>query len=159
MVGLKIGQKAPRFSLKDKDGQEHSLSDSKADFTVLYFYPKDSTPGCTLEAQEFSELLPKFKARNVEVFGVSGGNDKTKAAFCKKHSLNVTLLSDSDLKVAEAYGVYGTKKFMGRTFQGIFRTTFLIDKSGRIAGVFETVKAKGHAQEVLGAIEGLEDAK
>lgn len=153
MADLKIGQTAPRFSLKDKDGRAHSLG--KAEYTVLYFYPKDDTPGCTLEAKEFSQLIQKFRSRNVEVVGVSGGNEKTKASFCKKHSLKVPLVSDSDFKVAKSYGAYGLKKFMGRSFQGIFRKTFLVDKSGKIAHIFDTVKPEGHAEEVLAAIDQL----
>lgn len=155
MPGLKVGQTAPRFSLKDKDGKAHSLDTSKAEYTVLYFYPKDDTPGCTLEAKEFSQFIEKFASRNVRVVGVSGGDEKTKAKFCAKYSLKVPLVSDSDFKVAKAYGAYGTKKFMGRTFQGIFRKTFLVDKAGKIARIFDTVKPEGHAEEVLTAIEEL----
>ena len=151
MADLKIGQTAPRFSLKDKDGKAHSLG--KAEYTVLYFYPKDDTPGCTLEAKEFSHLIQQFRSRNVQVVGVSGGNEKTKASFCKKHSLKVPLLSDTNFKVAKSYGAYGLKKFMGRSFQGIFRKTFLVDKSGKIAHIFDTVKPEGHAEEVLAAID------
>ena len=153
MADLKIGQIAPRFSLKDKDGKAHSLG--KAEYTVLYFYPKDDTPGCTLEAKEFSHLIQQFKSRNVEVVGVSGGNEKTKASFCKKHSLKVPLVSDSNFKVAKSYGAYGLKKFMGRSFEGIFRKTFLVDKSGKIAHIFDSVKPEGHAEEVLAAIDQL----
>ncbi len=155
MAALKIGQSAPRFSLKDKDGYTHTLDQPKAEYTVLYFYPKDDTPGCTLEAKEFSQYIEKFAARNVRVVGVSGGDEKTKAKFCKKYSLKVPLVSDTDFKVAKSYGAYGTKQFMGRTFQGIFRKTFLVDKAGKIAHIFDTVKPEGHAQEVLAAIEAL----
>ncbi|MEN9846594.1 MAG: hypothetical protein RIS36_1741 [Pseudomonadota bacterium] len=153
MPSLKVGQPAPRFSLKDKDGKAHSLDTSKAEYTVLYFYPKDDTPGCTLEAKEFSQLIEKFASRDVRVVGVSGGDERTKAKFCAKYSLKVPLVSDSDFKVAKAYGAHGTKKFMGRTFQGIFRKTFLVDKEGKIARIFETVKPEGHAEEVLAAID------
>jgi peroxiredoxin Q/BCP len=155
MAGLKIGQSAPHFSLTDKDGKAHSLDKPKAEYTVLYFYPKDDTPGCTLEAKEFSQFIEKFTSRNVRVVGVSGGDDKTKAKFCKKYSLKVPLVSDTTFKVAKSYGAYGTKKFMGRTFQGIFRKTFLVDKAGKIARIFDTVKPEGHAQEVLAAIDEL----
>ena len=155
MAGLKIGQSAPHFSLTDKDGKAHSLDKPKAEYTVLYFYPKDDTPGCTLEAKEFSQFIEKFTSRNVRVVGVSGGDDKTKAKFCKKHSLKVPLVSDTTFKVAKSYGAYGTKKFMGRTFQGIFRKTFLVDKAGKIVRIFDTVKPDGHAQEVLAAIDEL----
>ena len=155
MPGLQVGQSAPRFSLKDKDGKAHSLDKPMAEYTVLYFYPKDDTPGCTLEAKEFSGLIEKFASRNARVVGVSGGDEKTKEKFCKKHSLKVALVSDTDFKVAKSYGAYGTKKFMGRTFQGIFRKTFLVDKSGKIARIFDTVKPEGHAEEVLAAIDAL----
>jgi peroxiredoxin Q/BCP len=155
MVDLKVGQTAPKFSLKDKDGKAHSIGALKADFTVLYFYPKDDTPGCTLEAKEFSQSLPKFKSRNVSVVGVSGGNEKTKANFCKKYSLKIPLVSDPNFKVSKSYGAYGTKKFMGRSFQGIFRKTFLLDKTGKIARIFDSVKPEGHAEEVLAAIDAL----
>jgi len=155
MAGLKIGQSAPKFSLKDKDGKAHSVVSAKAEYTVLYFYPKDDTPGCTLEAKEFSKTLPKFQSRNVQVVGVSGGNEKTKANFCKKYSLKIPLVSDPNFKVAKSYGAYGTKKFMGRSFQGIFRKTFLLDKSGKIVRIFDSVKPEGHAAEVLSVIEAL----
>jgi len=155
MASLKVGQSAPRFSLQDKDGKVHSLDKPAAEYTVLYFYPKDDTPGCTLEAKEFSHLIEKFTSRNVRVVGVSGGDEKTKAKFCAKHSLNVPLVSDTDFKVAKSYGAYGMKKFMGRTFQGIFRKTFLVDKAGKIAHIFDTVKPEGHAEEVLAAIDEL----
>jgi peroxiredoxin Q/BCP len=155
MADLKVGQTAPKFSLKDKDGKAHSIGALKADYTVLYFYPKDDTPGCTLEAKEFSQSLPKFKSRNVQVVGVSGGNEKTKASFCKKYSLKIPLVSDTNFKVSKSYGAYGTKKFMGRSFQGIFRKTFLLDKSGKIARIFDSVKPEGHADEVLAVIDSL----
>lgn len=153
MPGLKVGQSAPQFSLKDKDGKAHSLETPKAEYTVLYFYPKDDTPGCTLEAKEFSQYIAKFASRNARVVGVSGGDEKSKAKFCAKYSLKVPLVSDTDFKVAKAYGAYGMKKFMGRSFQGIFRKTFLVDKAGKIARIFDTVKPEGHAEEVLAAID------
>lgn len=155
MADLKVGQPAPKFSLKDKDGKAHSLGALKANFTVLYFYPKDDTPGCTLEAKEFSQFLAKFKSRNVQVVGVSGGNEKSKASFCKKYALKIPLVSDTNFKVAKSYGAYGTKKFMGRSYQGIFRKTFLLDKSGKIARIFDSVKPEGHAEEVLKVIDAL----
>lgn len=155
MAELKIGKPAPRFSLKDKDGRPHSLGSSKADYTVLYFYPKDDTPGCTLEAKEFTASLKDFKSRNVEVVGISGGSDKTKASFCKKYSLKVPLVSDPTFKVAKSYGAYGKKKFMGRSYEGIFRKTFLVDRNGKIARIFDSVKPEGHAEEVLAAIDSL----
>ena len=155
MAGLEVGQFAPQFSLKDMDGKAHSLKTSKAEYTVIYFYPKDDTPGCTIEAKEFSQFLRKFTSRNARVVGISGGDERTKAKFCAKHSLKVPLVSDTDFKIAKSYGAYGTKKFMGRTFQGIFRKTFLVDKAGKIVLIFDTVKPQGHAEEVLAAIDEL----
>ncbi len=155
MAELKVGQSAPGFSLKDKDGKTHQLNAAKADYTVLYFYPKDDTPGCTLEAKEFSSAMKDFKARNVAVVGVSGGNEETKASFCKKHKLSVPLVSDPGFKVAKSYGAFGKKSFMGRTFEGVFRKTFLLDKKGKIAHIFGAVKPEGHADEVLKAIDDL----
>ena len=155
MAELKVGQSAPGFSLKDKDGKTHQLNAAKADYTVLYFYPKDDTPGCTLEAKEFSSAMKDFKARNVAVVGVSGGNEKTKASFCTKHKLLVPLVSDPGFKVAKSYGAFGKKSFMGRTFEGVFRKTFLLDKKGKIAHIFGAVKPEGHVDEVLRAIDEL----
>lgn len=155
MAELKVGQSAPRFSLKDKDGKTHQLNAAEADYTVLYFYPKDDTPGCTLEAKEFSSAMKDFKARNVAVVGVSGGNEKTKASFCKKYKLSVPLVSNPGFKVAKSYGAFGKKSFMGRTFEGVFRKTFLLDKKGKVARIFGSVKPEGHVDEVLKAIDEL----
>lgn len=141
--------KAPTFNLKDKDGVAHTLSSFKSNFVVIYFYPKDNTPGCTLEAQDFSRLLPQFKKAKAEVVGISGGDEKSKTKFCEKHKLNVLLLSDPEFSVSKAYNAYGQKKFMGRNFQGIFRSTFVLNKKREIIKVFEQVKAAGHAEEVL----------
>jgi len=152
---LKEGSKAPTFSLKDRDQNQVSLGASGSDFTIVYFYPKDNTPGCTIEAQEFSEVLREFAARKASVIGVSGGDEKTKTVFCKKYKLTVPLVSDSNFKVSRAYGVYGDKKFMGRVFKGIHRKTFIVDKKGIIVRVFSTVKPEGHAREVLAAIDQL----
>lgn len=152
---MKEGAKAPQFTLLDKDGNAVSLGMAKSDFTVLYFYPKDSTPGCTIEAQEFSRSLKDFKARKTAVIGISGGDQKSKEKFCEKYSLSVPLVSDEDFAVSKAYKVYGDKKFMGRTFKGIHRKTFIIDKRGVVARVFDTVKPEGHAREVLAALDEL----
>ncbi len=155
MKELKVGAKAPKIELLDKDGETVKTAWSKSDFTVLFFYPKDSTPGCTIEANEFSDSLKSFQKRNVSVVGISGGDEKSKAKFCAKHSLEVCLVSDTDFEVSEAYGVYGVKKFMGRTFNGIHRKTFVVDSRGVIAHVFSTVKPEGHAAEVLGVVDEL----
>lgn len=155
MKELGVGTKAPKFELRDKHGVSVKSAWATSDFTVLYFYPKDSTPGCTIEAKEFSDSLSAFKARKAAVIGVSGGDDRSKRKFCEKHDLKVCLVSDSDFEVSQAYGVFGQKKFMGRTFDGIHRKTFIVDKRGVIAHVFSTVKPEGHADEVLQVIDGL----
>jgi peroxiredoxin Q/BCP len=159
MKELKVGAKAPRFELLDKDGMTVKTSWSKSDFTVLFFYPKDNTPGCTIEANEFSGSLKSFQKRNVSVVGISGGDEKSKAKFCAKYSLEVCLVSDSDFEASQAYGVYGEKKFMGRTFNGIHRKTFIVDSRGVVAYVFSSVKPEGHAADVLGVIDELRGSK
>ncbi len=155
MAQLKEGQRAPKFRLHDKDGKAHELEAAGAAFTVLYFYPKDSTPGCTLEAQEFSAALKDFKARGARVIGVSGGDEKSKAKFCSKYKLSVPLVSDTDFRVARSFGAFGDKKFMGRSFKGIFRKTFLLDRNGVVVRIFESVKPEGHADEVLAVIDSI----
>lgn len=155
MKELSVGAKAPKFELLDKDGSAVKSAWSKSDFTVLFFYPKDSTPGCTIEANEFSDALGSFKKRKVSLVGISGGDEKSKAKFCAKYSLEVCLVSDSDFEVSQAYGVYGQKKFMGRTFNGIHRKTFIVDSRGVVAHVFSAVKPEGHAEEVLRVIDEL----
>lgn len=152
MVKISEGAKAPRFTLFDKDGVEHGVGKTKADFLVLFFYPKDNTPGCTVESQEFSDALKEFARRGAKVIGISGGDQKTKEKFCSKYALAVDLVSDTDFAVSRAYGVYGEKKFMGRTYQGIFRTTFVVDKSGTIIKIYSEVTPKGHAREVLSSL-------
>lgn len=147
-------RKAYSFNLKDKDGNSYKLSDFDDDFIVLYFYPKDNTPGCTIEANEFNKALPKFKKLNTKVIGISGGDEKTKQKFCDKHGLKFLLLSDTDFKVSKKYGQFGEKKFMGRTYEGIFRTTFILDKKRNVVEVIEKVKPLGHAKQVLDIIGG-----
>jgi len=159
MATIKEGAKAPQFKLQDKDGESIGLGAGKADYTVVYFYPKDNTPGCTIEAQEFSKSLKLFQARKAAVVGISGGDERSKEKFCEKYSLSVPLVSDSDFKVSRAYGVYGDKKFMGRVFKGIHRKTFIVDKRGVVVKVFDSVKPEGHAQEVLEALDELRGGK
>ncbi|MBI2507753.1 thioredoxin-dependent thiol peroxidase [Candidatus Woesearchaeota archaeon] len=146
---LKINDKAPDFSLKDKDGRITSLNKVDSKFLVLYFYPKDDTSGCTVEAKEFTSNLNKFEKINVKVMGISGGDETTKKKFCDKYNLKVLLLSDPDFSVCKKYCVYGEKSFMGRKFLGIKRTTFILDKDKTIKKVFENVKPEGHSEEVL----------
>ena len=146
---LKVGQKAPSFSLKDQNGQMHKLSDYKGKKLVLYFYPKDMTPRCTIEACDFTKLKNEFVKKNVLVFGVSSDSEELHKKFEEKEKLSITLLADVGKKVSESYGVYGEKNFMGNFFKGIHRTTFVIDEKGKIAKIYENVKAIGHAKQVL----------
>lgn len=146
---ISIGKKAPSFSLPDRDGQRHSLSKFKEDFLVVYFYPKDNTSGCTIEAREFQKQLKKFSALGAGVVGISGGDEKSKTKFCENHGLKFPLLSDPDFKVARKYHSYGQMTFMGRKFKSVLRNTFVLDKKRRIVQVFEKVSAPGHAKEVL----------
>ena len=149
------GKKAPMFTLADRNGEKLALKDVESDFTVLFFYPKDNTPGCTIEAKGFSDSLNKFTKKNIQVIGISGGDAKTKDKFCKKHSLKVNLLSDTDFKVAKKYQAFGEKKFMGRTFKGIYRHTFVLDKNKKVIKVFDKVKPAEHSREVLEFISSI----
>ena len=142
-------KKAINFLLKDKEGREHSLEDINSDYIVLYFYPKDSTPGCTIESQEFTQDLDKFRKLNISIVGISGGNEESKKKFCERYNLRIILLSDSDFSVSKKYGVYGEKSFMGKKFMGIKRTTFILDKNRNIIKTYENVKPAGHSEEVL----------
>ena len=155
---MKTPCKAPSFKLKDKNGKTHDLKSIKADNIVLYFYPKDDTAGCTIEAKRFNTELARFKALKTAVVGISGGDSTSKANFCKKYKLNLTLLSDPQFKVCKAYKAWGTKTFMGRKFKGILRNTYLINKKREIVKVFEKVSPGTHAKEVLRFIKGAKTA-
>lgn len=141
--------KSTNFTLEDKDGNAHTLHDIKSKFVVLFFYPKDNTPGCSIEAKGFSDVLSEFISLDCQVFGISGGTNKTKQKFCDAKELSVPLLSDTDFKVSESFGVYKQKSFMGRSYMGIDRVTFVLDSNKKIIHTFENVKPVGHAQEVL----------
>jgi len=154
---MKIGQKAPDFSLKDKSGKDYSLKSFKGDYLAIYFYPKDDTPGCTTEALRFTEDKAKFKKLKADVVGISGGDEKTKEKFCRKHEIDLLLLSDSDFTVSKLYGSFGEKTFMGRKYKGIFRNTFLLDKSKKVIQVFEKVSVDKHSAEVLTAIKSFNE--
>jgi peroxiredoxin Q/BCP len=151
------GSIAPKFELPDKNGKKRRLGAEKPSLTVLYFYPKDNTPGCTVEAMEFTALLKEFKKRGASIIGISGGDEVSKQKFCDKHNLQVLLLSDTDFTVSKQYGVYGDKKFMGRTVRGIKRTTFLLDSRLRVLKIFSNVRAKGHAEAVLDFLDQLKE--
>lgn len=144
-----IGDIAPDFTLPQDGGEPISLSDLAGAPVVLFFYPKDNTPGCTTEALDFTALLPEFQALGVHVLGVSKDSLKKHENFRTKHALGIPLLSDAEGDVCERYGTWGEKKNYGRTYMGITRTTFLIGVDGRIAQVWVKVKVKEHAQAVL----------
>jgi len=146
---LKLGKKAPAFSLPDQEGNVHTLSDYLGKWILLYFYPKDDTPGCTKEACMIRDHWPKFKKLGIQVFGVSVDPVKRHAKFVEKYDLPFTLLADEEKKIVQKYGVWGEKKFMGRTYLGTSRVSYLIDPEGTIAKVYEDVKPAEHAEEVL----------
>ena len=147
----KEGTTAPAFKTTDQNGESVSLKDLRGQKVVLYFYPKDDTPGCTKEACSFRDAYSKFKKQKITVLGVSPDKESAHKKFVTKYQLPFTLLADTDRSIAEAYGVWGEKKFMGRTYMGVHRTTFLIDEKGKIKKVFEKVKPEDHASEVLEA--------
>lgn len=154
------GKKAPAFTLTDQDGKEHSLADYAGKHVVLYFYPKDDTPGCTKEACSFRDNLPAFGKVKAAVLGVSADDAKSHAKFVKKYDLNFTLLSDEPGKdgtpvVAGKYGVWQEKSMYGKTYMGMARTTYLIGPDGKVAKRWDKVKPEGHAEEVLEALRGL----
>lgn len=130
---------------------------SSSDFTILYFYPRDNTLGCTIEAKEFTNLLPKFKKLNATIYGISKDSPKSHNNFIEKHKLKINLISDIDHKIQEKFGVWRMKKFMGREFMGTVRTTFLINKEGKIINVWNNVRAKGHANSVLEYLSNLKN--
>lgn len=148
---LKEGNSAPAFKTTNAEGETVALKDLRGQKVVLYFYPKDDTPGCTKEACSFRDAFAKFKKRGIAVLGVSPDGAASHKKFATKYKLPFTLLADTDKSISEAYGVYGEKKFMGRTYMGVHRTTFLIDEKGKIKKVFEKVKPEEHASEVLEA--------
>ena len=149
MAEIQADQSAPVFCLPDSDGNKVCLNDLKGKWVVLYFYPKDNTSGCTLEAITFSEQLQAFEARESVIVGVSPDSEKSHCNFRDKHDLKVTLLSDPDKKVLEQYGVWVKKSMYGREYMGVERSTFLINPDGHIAEVWRKVKVKGHIEAVL----------
>lgn len=155
MALIDPGKKAPAFSLKDQDGKTHKLADYAGRPVVLYFYPKDDTPGCTTESCAFRDLLPKFKPSRAAVFGASILDEASKAKFAAKYDLTFPLLADPDHEVAEKYGVWKKKSLYGREFMGIVRTTYLIGADGKVARRWDNVKVDGHADDVLAAVKAL----
>ena len=150
---LSVGQEAPKFELLDNEGNLHKLSDYRGQTIVVYFYPKDDTPGCTKEACSFRDTYADYKQAGVEIIGISPDSEKSHSRFIQKYELPFTLLSDPDHKVCEAFGVWGLKKYMGREYEGVFRTTFIIGPDGLIKRVFENVKPADHSQEVLAEVQ------
>jgi peroxiredoxin Q/BCP len=152
---IKSGIPAPEFSLPDENSTIRHLSDFRGRIVVLYFYPKDDTPGCTTEACNFRDDYSAYMDTDVVILGVSPDQPKSHARFKEKYSLQFPLLADDGHKVCDQYGVWGPKKLMGREYEGVLRTTFLIDRLGMIARVFEKVKPAEHSAEVLAAIKSL----
>src|SRR3989344_2912438 len=149
---LKVGDKAPTFALFDQSGDEHILEKYKGKWILLYFYPKDDTPGCTKEACVIRDSYDVFTNKGVVVFGVSADSVQSHQQFADKYGLPFTLLSDGSKKVVKLYGVWAKKKFMGREFMGVLRTSFLINPEGKIVKIYENVKPDEHAKEVLSDI-------
>jgi peroxiredoxin Q/BCP len=146
---LKVGDEAPDFTLDSDDAGEVSLSDLRGQKVILYFYPKDMTPGCTTQACDFRDNMDTFEDKGFKVLGVSPDPVERHEKFRGKHDLNFTLLADPDHQVAEAYGVWREKKNYGKTYTGIVRSTFFIDEEGKIAEIQDNVRAKGHVERLL----------
>ena len=155
MAELNIGKSAPNFTLPTDSGGEVTLSEFKGQKVILYFYPKDDTPGCTAESCEFRDNLPAFENMNAQVIGISKCSVKKHDKFKAKYDLNFPLASDENTDVCETYGVWTEKSMYGKTYMGMVRTTYLVDRDGTIARVWDKVKVKGHAEEVLQAAKAL----
>ncbi len=151
-LSIKEGDNAPKFSLKSHRGEKIQLSDFHGKYVVLYFYPKDDTPGCTIEAKEFRDLSQKFESKNAVVLGVSPDSLESHCAFADKYSLGFHLLSDENHEIAERYDAWGEKNMYGKITYGIIRSTFLIGPDGKIVKVWKKVNPEGHAQKVLESI-------
>lgn len=152
---LSIGEKAPEFSLPDSAGRTIHLKDFRGKTIVLYFYPKDQTPGCTKEACSFNDRIPEIRKHGAVVLGVSADSVESHARFAKRHGLRFPLLSDPEKKVIKAYGAWKKKSLYGREFMGIERTTFVIDENGLIQAVFPKVRVDGHTEAVLDVLKNL----
>lgn len=156
-IELKVGDAAPSFCLPDKDNKEVCLKDFKGKYTIVYFYPKDNTPGCTTEAIGFTGILPALQKLNAEVIGISPDSPESHAKFIEKKNLKVTLLSDLDKEVLKSYGKWGKKKFRGKEYIGVTRSTFLVSPKGEIVHIWPTVSVKGHPEEVKKILEELQN--
>jgi peroxiredoxin Q/BCP len=152
---IEPGKKAPSFSLPDQQGKMHSLADYAGQPLVIYFYPKDDTPGCTTESCSFQSNLPKFKKSKAAVLGMSVLDSASKAKFAKKYDLTFPLLADEDHAVIDKYGVWQEKSMYGKKYMGVARTTYLIGPDGKVVKRWDGVKVDGHAEEVLEAVQAL----
>ena len=152
-MALKIGDKAPEFTLKDSFDNEISLSNFKGKKVIIYFYPKDNTPGCTTEAKDFSSKIREFKKLNTEVIGISKDSIETHLKFINKQELKISLASDEDGKVIEKFGVWVEKNMYGRKYMGIQRSTFLINDQSKIEYIWDKVRVKGHVEDVIDKIK------
>jgi peroxiredoxin Q/BCP len=152
---LQVGQPAPEFTAKDQNGDEVSLANYQGSWLVLYFYPKDNTPGCTTEAQDFTKYAQQFQELGAAILGVSPDSEQSHCKFIDKHCLSIKLLSDPEHQVIESYGVWRLKKFMGKEYMGVVRSTFLIDPDGKIAQVWDKVRVKAHVEKVLEKLKSL----
>lgn len=152
---LELHSPAPDFAAPNAQGQTLSLGDFSGCWLILYFYPKDNTPGCTTEAIAFSEKASEFAALNAKIVGVSPDSETSHSKFIDKHNLTIELISDPEHQIAEAYGAWGLKKFMGKEYLGIIRSTFLIDPTGKIARIWPNVRVKGHGEKVWQCLQEL----
>ena len=152
---MNIGQLAPQFTAPNRDGDQLSLQDFNGQWLALYFYPKDNTPGCTTEAIEFSTKLPEFQLLNAQIIGISTDSIASHGKFIDKYQLGIILLSDPEHEIAEQYGVWQLKKFMGKEYLGMVRSTFIIDPTGNIAHIWSNVRVKNHADNVLTELKKL----
>ncbi len=152
---MEINKTAPDFTLPDQDGNKHKLSDYKGQWVLVYFYPKDNTPGCTTEACALRDNFPAFKKLKIQVFGISADSGKSHKKFVDKYQLPFTLLADEDKKTAKKYGVWEEKSMFGVKYMGILRNSYLINPDGKIAKIYEKVKPSAHAEEVLKDIKEL----
>ena len=159
MALIEPGRKAPAFRLKDQNGTTHSLGDYAGRPVILYFYPKDDTPGCTKESCEFQERLPGFTAGKAAILGVSILDEKSKAKFATKYGLTFPLLADADHAVAEKFGVLQKNMRYGKSYMGIVRTTYLIDADGKVAKRWDKVNVDGHAEDVLQSVDTLHSTR
>ena len=155
MPPIEPGKKAPAFTLPDQNDKKHALKDYAGKPVVLYFYPKDDTSGCTAQACQFRDDLPRFKRSKAVVLGVSPQDTKSKSKFATKHDLNFPILADEGSKICEKYGVWAEKSMYGRKYMGVVRTTYLIGPDGKVARRWDKVKVPGHAEEVLQAVKEL----